>query len=92
MALDVKRPKGTRVNHKKGIAAAHLAKKRQEAVARQEAYAKKTVAEIIIDLNAGNYSAERQRRKLAARLASEQAKASAPKKEVKGAAVQKRRN
>lgn len=89
MGLDAKRPKGTRVNHKKGIAAAVLAKKRQEAVARQEAYGKKTVAEILEGMNRKNYRAERQRRKLAARLVSE-AKASETKKETKGASKQKR--
>ena len=87
--MSILKPSGKRTNHKKGIAAAHLASKRQEAKERQANYDKKTVQEIVSDLNAGNYRAECQRRKLAARLASENA-AAAAKKETKGAAKPKR--
>jgi hypothetical protein len=89
MAFDVKRPRGARVNHHKGIAKAYLARKREEAVARQEVYAKKTSQEILEQLNRENYRAERQRRKLAAKMASEKA-AEAAKKETKGASKPRR--
>jgi hypothetical protein len=39
MALDSKRPRGTRKNHKRGIAAAHKEKLRKEAEERQKKYA-----------------------------------------------------
>ena len=83
--MSLLKPSGKRTNHKKGIAASYLAKKREEAVVRQKAYAEKSVHEILEQINRDNYRAERQRRKLAARLASETAK-----KEVKGAANKKR--
>lgn len=66
----------------KGIARQWLKEKREEAVKRQLAYAQLSVDEIISALNSGNYRATKQRKKLAARLASEEAakvKAASPK-------------
>lgn len=56
--------RGNRKNHKKGIAAQALDRKRVEAKLRQDEYDKLTVTQKIAKLDAGGYNATKQRTKL----------------------------
>lgn len=64
MATDMLRPRGPKKNHKKGIAAEYKAMKRTEAQARDAANAKLTPQQKLAKLDAGGFTATKQRARL----------------------------
>lgn len=65
--IDLLKPNGKRVNHKKGIAASNKALKRDAAKLRQAAYDKLTIDQKFAKLNLGGFEARKQRAKLMVR-------------------------